>query len=83
MFKLLKNIDVQVHIYPTPFLHHKRWGFEWSGKMSSNCPFGRYEKNRWCKTGFRLYYGSRKQHITVSWADSFYWCPIQQGACRR
>lgn len=81
MFELLKNLDLRVYICPTPIFYHGRWGFEWNRKTRSKCPFGRYEKNRWCKTGFRLYYGSKKKHIVVRWDDSLFWCPIEKDAC--
>ena len=73
---------LRIHIYDTPYGTNKRFGFEWETKTFSACPFGRYEKNKWCKTGFRVYYGSKNKHINVSWDDGFDWCPIKKGACK-
>ena len=74
-------MQLTFHIYETPFTHDKRFGFEWSSKTYSGCPFGRYERNRWCRTGIRIYYGSKTKHLTIMWDDSFQWCPIKKNAC--
>lgn len=74
-------MDLRVHIYETPIDYPKRFGFEWEVKTFSGCPFGRYEKNRWCKTGIRIYYGSKERHINISWDDGFEWCPLRKNAC--
>lgn len=72
---------ISIHFYETPYDYGKRWGAEWEVKTFSGCPFGRYEKNRWCKTGIRIYYGSRKRHLTISWDYSLEWCPYRNGIC--
>lgn len=83
MFHRKYGIDMRlrIDIYDTPFDVDKRFGFEWEIKTFSACPYGRYEKKKWCKTGFRLYYGSKKKHLTVGWDDSFSWCPLGKNKC--
>ena len=74
-------MKLRVRIYETPYGYDKRFGCEWVVKTFSACPFGRYDKNRWCKTGLRIYYGSKTKHLTISWDDDFRWCPLKKGAC--
>lgn len=76
-------IKLRVDIYPTPWHHHKRFGFEWCAKTSTSCPFDYFWKNKWCKTGIRIYYGSRRNHVTISWANDLGWCPNGSDACSR
>lgn len=74
-------IDLRVQIYATPFYYDKRFGFEWSAKTSTACPFDYFKKNKWCKTGIRIYYGSRHYHISIHWANDLGWCPNGPDAC--
>ena len=58
------------------------FGFLWNKKTASNCPFGRYEKNNWCKTGFRLMFGHPEKHLVVEWEDDLFWCPLKKDGCK-
>lgn len=60
----------------------KRFGFQWTQKISSGCPFGRYEKRKWCKTGIRIYFGSKVKYLLFTWDDDIFWCPYKKDGCK-
>ena len=60
----------------------KRFGYEWMIKTFSHCPFGRYGKDKWCKTGIKVYFGSKDKSLLFTWDDDLWWCPYKKDGCK-